>query len=141
MILIPFGLPFRRNSNCCYHRHKAFNNQDKYFKIIHSIINKAVALIIFSRESDGPILRNISPEIVFDHIKLSSSYDLLIEHINIRLSHLVELEHKVVELGQMNDARENELRAVRKQLYKNKSDELLKTIAYMMTKDFFINLE
>ena len=116
---------------------RLFNNQEKFLKNHPLVVNKTVALIIFSREADGPILRNISPEIVFDHIKFSSNYDLLIQHINIRLSYVVELEHKVVELGQMNDAKANELSAVRKQLYKIKSDELSKTIAYMMTKRFF----
>ena len=116
---------------------RLINNNKFFFKNHPLIQSKAVALILFYRDSDGPILKNLKPSLVFDQIKFSSNYDLLVEQINYRLNHLVRLEEEVTEYRHQFEAKSSELTAVRNQLYKQKSDELFKTVAYLFTKRFF----
>lgn len=128
---------FTETPNAIFVDIRLFNNEDKFLKDHPLIINKTVNLILFFRESDGPIVKNLPLELFFDQIKLSSTYDLSCRQIHLRLNRIIQLEFEKKELTQKLDAKNLELDTIQQKYYQVKSDEVMKTVAYVFIKRFF----
>ena len=120
---------------------RLFNNEERFLKDHPLIMDSTVSLILFFRDSDGPILKNLNEKIFYDYLKMSPSYDQMCRHINHRLQLVLKLEKERVEYAQKLEAREKELQKFQHKFFQVKSEEAIKTVAYLFTKRFFHQLK
>ena len=120
---------------------RLFNNEERFLKDHPLIMNSTVSLILFFRDSDGPILKNLNEQIFYDYLKMSPSYDQMCRHINHRLQLVLKLEKERVEYAQKLEVREKELQKFQNKFYQVKSEEAVKTVGYLFTKRFFHQLK
>jgi len=128
---------FTDTPNAIFADIRLFNNEEKFLKDHPLIINNTVSLILFYRDSDGPIVKNLPDSLFFDFVKLSSVYDLTCRRIHFRLKKFIQLELEKNELAQKIDAKDREFNNFQQKYFKLKSDEAMKTVGYLFVKRFF----
>jgi hypothetical protein len=116
---------------------RLFNNEDRFLKDHPLVKDNTISLIPFYRDSDGPILKNIPEDTFYDQIKMSPSYELVCRQISKRLQRIRELELDRSDLSQKLEVREKELASHQKKFYQLRSEEAVKTVAYLFSKRFF----
>jgi len=118
---------------------RLLNSESKFLKNHPMIMSGSIPLIIFYRDSDSPIMRNISDENFYEELKLSSSYEKPLKIIHKRLLRSTEIEVSKAEIEQKLHAREKEVLVLKEKLYNSKSEEIIKTVAYLLTRRFYYN--
>ena len=120
---------------------RKMNTEEKTI-LSHPIIkNKNIPLILFYRDSDLPILRNIELDNFYDKIKMAPSYSEDLKRITNQVNCLLSKEIIAQELKQTLDLKDIEIENLKKDNIKIKSNEIYRSIGYLFIQRFFHQLK